>query len=80
VASVMSVEVQIAALEADIDRTMRMAADADAKGRKANIRSWIDASERLLAKAEALDAEAAALRRQLRIAVDSRAAYERARR
>ena len=76
----MSVEVQIAALEADIDRAMRFAADADAKGRKSNIASWIAASERLLARAEKLDAEAAALRRQLRIAVESRAAYERARR
>lgn len=75
-----SVEVRLAALEAEIDRAMRFAADADAKGRKAGIRSWIDASERMLARAEALDAEAAVLRRQLRIAVASRAAYERTRR
>ena len=73
-----SVEVQLAELEEYIDRTMRFAVDCDAKGRKANIKSWIAASERLLARAEKLDAEAAVLRRRLRIAADSRAAYERA--
>lgn len=72
-------EVQLAALEADIDRAMRFAADCDAKGRRANISSWIAAGERMLARAEKLDAEAAVLRRQVRIAVDSRAGYERAR-
>lgn len=75
-----SVEVQLAALEEEIDRAMRFAAECDAKGRKANIKSWIAASERMVARAEKLDAEAAVLRRQLRIAAESRAAYERARR
>ena len=73
-----SPEAQLAALEEDIDRAMRFAADCDAKGRKANIKSWIAASERMVARAEKLDAEAAVLRRQLRIAADSRAGYERA--
>jgi hypothetical protein len=75
---VTSPEAQLAALEEDIDRAMRFAADCDAKGRKANIKSWIAASERMVARAEKLDAEAAVLRRQLRIAADSRAGYERA--
>jgi hypothetical protein len=73
-----AIQIQLADLEADIDRAMRFAADCDAKGRKANIKSWIAASERLFARAERLDAEAAVLRRQLRIAAETRAAYERA--